>query len=105
MLDSHALSGWVGHAVHDPSGKRIGDLIQVYVNGNGEPLWLVVKRGTMTTHTDLVPASAASVGPSGLMVSFDAPTIHGSPNVKDRHHLTADEEQALSDYYKVGAAG
>jgi len=103
MLDSETLARWVGHAVHDPSGKRIGSLIQVYTTTSGEPLWLVVKRGTMTTRTDLVPASAASVGSAGLEVSVDAPRIHGSPSVKDRHHLTVDDERALNAYYGIGA--
>jgi len=105
MLDSVTLSRWVGHAVHDPSNQRIGDLIQVYVDSSDTPQWLVIKRGTMTVREDLVPASVASVGPAGLTVSLDASTIHGSPRVRDRHHLTAAEEQSLSDYYTGAIAG
>ncbi len=104
MLDSHAMSGWVGHAVHDPSGDRIGALIQVYVDSRNEPIWLAIKRGTMTTRTDMVPATAASVGPFGLTVSLAAETIHGSPHVHDRHHLTPEEERLLNAYYGIGAA-
>jgi hypothetical protein len=104
MLDAKAYDGWIGHAVHDRSGTRIGDLIQVYLDPTGAPQWLVVKRGTLTTRTDLVPASAASVGSSGLELSVDTATIHGSPKV-DRHHMSSDDEKALNDYYGIGSTG
>jgi len=102
MLESDVLSRWVGHAVHDPSGARVGDLIQVYVTDPGnEPRWLVVKRGTFDPQLDLVPASAASVGTHGLTITFGAEKIHGSPRVADRHHLTAAEERELLAHYGV----
>jgi hypothetical protein len=103
MLDSDTLSRWVGHSVHDAAGKRIGDLIQVYV-ANNEPRWLAVKRGTMTVRTDLVPAAAATVAKHGLTVSCHEQTVHWAPHVKDRHHMTDDEERSLLDYYRERAA-
>ena len=30
--------------------------------------------------------------------------VHGAPAVKDRHHLTDDEERALLDYFSARAA-
>ena len=101
MLDSDTFSRWVGHAVHDPAGKRIGDLIQVYLDGKGQAQWMVVKRGTMTTRTDFVPASTATIEPAGLTVSLEADVIHGSPHIRDRHHVSSTEEQALNDYYGI----
>ena len=104
MLDSETFRRWVGHAVHDPSGERVGGLVQVYVNGDGEPQWLVLNRRTMTARTDLVPASAATIGEAGLEVTVAASVIHDAPPVKDRHHLTGDEERALTEYYGIDAA-
>jgi hypothetical protein len=104
MLDSESLSRWVVHAAHDPNGTRIGDLIHVYRTAARKPRWLMVKRGAFTTCTDLVPASTASVGRPGLKLSLDGARIQGAPRVRDRRHLSDEDERALTDYYGLGVA-
>jgi hypothetical protein len=100
MLDIATLSRWVGHTVHDPTGKRVGELIQVYVEGpHDTPCWLAIKRDVMSTRVDIVPAATAYVGDHGFSVGYAMAAIQSAPAVKDRHHITDAEATALTDHF------
>jgi len=106
MLDNETFSRWVGHTVHDPTGRRVGELIQVYVQGQDDtPCWLAIKRDVMSAHVDIVPAATAYVGDHGFSVGSTMAAIQSAPAVKDRHHITDAEAAALTDHFAGAGAG
>jgi hypothetical protein len=103
-LDMKYLSGWVGHEVHSTNGEDLGGLIRIYTDGpNDEPRWLEIKRGTMTTHTVVVPLRYGDAGEGGFTLPFSAAVLDGAPPVTDSHRITSDEQRALDGYYAKAA--
>ena len=47
--------GWVGYAVCDPEGRRIGTARQVFANGRGEPEYIRVRIGLLGLRSALIP--------------------------------------------------
>ena len=44
-----------GYAVYDPVGEKIGRAEQVFVNQDGEPVYVRVRIGLLFTRTVLIP--------------------------------------------------
>ncbi len=67
----HAASGekfpapeeYVGYALHDPPGEKIGSVETVFVNGGGDPEYVRarIKTGFLKSKTVLIPVSFAEV--------------------------------------------
>ena len=48
--------GWgAGYAVYDPVGQKIGRAEEVFVNRDGEPVYIRVRIGFLFTSTVLIP--------------------------------------------------
>ncbi len=56
-----APAGFAGYALHDPLGREIGKIEKLFVNGRGEPEYVVVKIGSFRRKTVLIPVEAVSV--------------------------------------------
>lgn len=51
-----AAKEWgAGYAVYDPVGQRIGRAVEVFVNLDGEPMYIRVRLGFLFTSTVLIP--------------------------------------------------
>lgn len=55
--------GRAGYALLDPSGQKIGSIVEVFVNGGGEPEYVrvKVKAGFLKSKTVMIPVSFAEV--------------------------------------------
>ena len=51
---------YVGYAVCDPRGRRIGRTTRVFVNGRGEPEYIGVKMGLFGFKTVLLPVQSVA---------------------------------------------
>ena len=47
--------GRAGYAVYDPVGQKIGSAEEVFVNRDGEPVYVRVRIGFLWTRTVLIP--------------------------------------------------
>lgn len=56
-----APAGFAGYALRDPLGREIGKIEKLFVNGRGEPEYVVVKIGFFRRKTVLIPVEAVSV--------------------------------------------
>ena len=51
-----AAEEWgAGYAVYDPVGQKIGSAEEVFVNLDGEPMYIRVRIGLLFTRTVLIP--------------------------------------------------
>jgi sporulation protein YlmC with PRC-barrel domain len=54
------LSGWRGHDVVDPSGERIGEIADIYLDEQtDQPEWLAVRTGLFGHRISFVPLAEA----------------------------------------------
>ena len=52
---------YVGYAVCDPRGRKIGSTVEIFLNDSDEPEYIKVRIGTFGLKTVLIPVSAALV--------------------------------------------
>ena len=55
LTSSAAIESCAGYAVHDPVGEKIGSAEEVFVNPEGEPVYVRVLIGRFFTRTMLIP--------------------------------------------------
>ncbi len=54
---------YVGYALLDPSGRKMGSVVAIFVNGSGDPEYVRarIKTGFLKSKTTLMPMSSMSV--------------------------------------------
>ncbi len=52
---------YVGYQLHDPLGKKIGSVQELFVNDNDEPEYIRVKIGFLGSRTVLIPVENVAV--------------------------------------------
>ncbi len=52
---------YVGYRLHDPLGKRIGSVQELFVNDDAEPEYIRVKMGFLGLRTVLIPVETVAV--------------------------------------------
>jgi hypothetical protein len=57
---TQAAEAYVGYAVRDPRGRRLGRTMRVFVNGRGEPEYIEVKMGFLGFKTVLLPVQSVA---------------------------------------------
>ena len=55
LTSSAAIESRAGYAVHDPLGQKIGRTEEVFVNPDGEPVYIRVRIGRLFTKSVLIP--------------------------------------------------
>ena len=55
----------VGYAVYDPLGQKIGRAEEVFVNRDGEPMYVRVRIGFFGTRTVLIPVQFVETDDEG----------------------------------------
>ena len=59
-------TGFAGHALHDPLGRKIGKVEKMFVNGRGEPEYIAANTGSLwRKRSDLNLVRSASLEDGG----------------------------------------
>ncbi|QIN78429.1 hypothetical protein GBA65_07710 [Rubrobacter marinus] len=56
-----APEDYVGYGVHDPEGRRIGSVKELFVNRRGEPEYVKLRTGLFGLRTYLLPVDVVLV--------------------------------------------
>lgn len=99
---SEDYSAWIGHAVVDQSGDKVGKVSQIYVDDQtGQPEWLAISTGLFKSRSSFVPLQSARSDGDQLVIAYDKAMVNDAPQVEDDNdgYLQPEEEQALYRYY------
>ena len=89
---------WPGRAVHDPTGRRLGEVREIYLDDATElPEWVLVELGE--TGLRYVPLAGATVDDDAIRVAHAGDQVEGAPSLEQQKELTQDEERRLYEHY------
>jgi hypothetical protein len=89
---------WPGRAVLDHSGRRLGEIREIYLDdATDRPEWVLVELGDDGPR--FVPLADATVAEDAIKVAQDSDRIGAAPSVEPSRELTQDEERRLYDHY------
>ncbi len=96
-----AVADWLGKALVDQAGERIGKLQDVYVDvETDEPQFGTVKEGLLTRHLTFVPLAGVQVTPQGLQVTATKEEVRSAPDIRlQGEELTQADESALYHHF------
>ncbi len=100
--ETQDYTGWVGQAVVDTAGDKVGKVANIYVDDEtGQPEWLAVSTGMFGKKSSFVPMQGARSDGDQLVIGWDKAKVKDAPQVEDDAdgYLTPEEEQALYRYY------
>ena len=95
------LSGWRGHDVVDPSGDKIGEIADIYLDEQtSQPEWLAVRTGLFGRRLSFVPIAEAQAAGDYVAVPYTKDQVKDAPNVDPDEGLLSEREEAtLYEYY------
>jgi len=92
-----------GRELLDETGRDIGAIIDLYVDDDGRPHWLLVDTGFFPNFFSVIPVSDVLVSDRGLEVHYTMEKLTGAPNnMKDKDYAKH-REGLLYDYYRLEA--
>jgi hypothetical protein len=92
-----------GRQLLDETGRGIGEITDLYVDGDGRPHWLLVDTGFFPGFFSVIPVTDVLVTDKGLEVHYDMEKLTGAPNnMKDKDYAQH-REGLLYDYYRLDA--
>lgn len=92
-----------GRELLDETGRDIGAIIDLYVDDDGRPHWLLVDTGFFPNFFSVIPVTDVLVSDRGLEVHYTMEKLTGAPNnMKDRDYAKH-REGTLYDYYRLEA--
>ena len=102
MIAKNDLRKLLGATAHDPSGDKVGRIVQVYYDDDtDQPKWITVHTGLFGTNESFVPLQGARFNGGGVTLGYDKQKIKNAPNVAQDRHLSRDEEVQLYRYYDI----
>src|SRR3954463_11689853 len=91
---------WPGRAVLDPSGERLGEVREIYLDdATDRPEWVLVERGDRAPR--FVPLADAHVEADTIRVAQSSARIEAAPALEPSKQLTLDQERELYSHYGV----
>ena len=91
--------GWVGIALLDSDGRRLGTIEDMYRHPqSGRPQWVVVRLGRFASRRTLVPLAAVRRAAGGVVTPYAKSMIAAAPKV-DPDALRDADAVALCRYY------
>lgn len=95
------LSGWRGHDVVDPSGDKIGEIADIYLDEQtDQPEWLAVRTGLFGRRVSFVPLAEAQPSGDYVAVPYTKDQVKDAPHADpDEGLLSETEEARLYEYY------
>ncbi len=92
-----------GRELLDETGRDIGAIIDLYVDDDGRPHWLLVDTGFFPNFFSVIPVTDVLVSDRGLEVHYTMEKLTGAPNnMKDKDYAKH-REGTLYDYYRLEA--
>ena len=92
-----------GRELLDETGRDIGAIIDLYVDDDGRPHWLLVDTGFFPNFFSVIPVTDVVVSDRGLEVHYSMEKLTGAPNnMKDKDYARH-REGLLYDYYRLEA--
>jgi hypothetical protein len=89
---------WPGRAVLDPSGSRLGEVREIYLDdATDRPEWVLVELNGEGPR--FVPLVDATVDDEALRVAQDAERVKRAPALEPSKELTQEEERRLYSHY------
>jgi PRC-barrel domain len=89
---------WPGRAVLDPTGRRIGEVREIYLDdATDRPEWVLVEVGEDGTR--YVPLADATVDDDAIRVAHAADRVEAAPALEPQAELTQEEERRLYSHY------
>ena len=92
-----------GRRLLDETGRDIGPIADLYVDGDGRPHWLLVDTGFFPNFRSVIPVTDVLVTGRGLEVHYGMEKLTGAPNCMKDKDYAAHREGLLYDYYKLEA--
>jgi uncharacterized protein (TIGR02271 family) len=95
-------SAWIGHAVVDPDGEKVGKVSQIFVDEQtGQPEWLAINTGMFKSNSSFVPLQGATADGDQLVIAYRKALVSDAPQIDDEGdgYLLPESEQALYKYY------
>lgn len=86
----------------DSKGKKLGEVNQVHLEReSGVPAWITVSLGLLNTRKHYVPLADSRFEGDDLHVAWTTSEITDSPKAQSDLELSAEEETALIDHYRL----
>ena len=88
---------WPGRAVLDPTGRRLGEVREIYLDDATErPEWVLVE---LEDGARFVPLVDAQVENDAIRVAQASDRVQAAPSLEVQTELTQDEERRLYSHY------
>jgi hypothetical protein len=99
---SWAVGEWLGKALVDCDGVRIGKLRDVYVDvGNDAPMFGTVREGVFARHLTFVPLVGVQIRPDALQVTATKDRVRSAPDIEMHgDELSQADESALYHHFE-----
>ena len=89
---------WPGRAVLDPTGRRLGEVREIYLDdATDRPEWVLVE--IAEDGTRYVPLADATVDDDAIRVAHAADLVDTAPTLEPQEELTQEEERRLYSHY------
>ncbi|MFJ6000740.1 PRC-barrel domain-containing protein [Arthrobacter sp. NPDC092385] len=86
----------------DSKGKKLGDVNDVHLEKeSGIPAWVTVSLGLLNSRKHYVPLANSRFEGDALHLAWSKDEIADAPHAASGLELSAQEESALIDYYRL----
>jgi hypothetical protein len=92
-----------GRELLDQTGRDIGAIVDLYVDDEGRPHWLLVDTGFFPNFFSVIPVTDVLVSDRGLEVHSTMEKLTGAPNNMRDKDYAKHREGTLYDYYRLEA--
>jgi len=92
-----------GRELLDQTGRDIGAIIDLYVDDDGRPHWLLVDTGFFPNFLSVIPVTDVLVTGRGPEVHYTMEKLTGAPNTMRDKDYAKHREGLLYDYYRLEA--
>jgi hypothetical protein len=94
------VRGWVGRVMVDRDGNRLGEITDIYLDGETErPEWAVVRTGLFGLRSSFVPLAEASEVDDQIQLPHARGLVKDAPNIEADGQLSEAEEAELYRHY------
>jgi hypothetical protein len=92
-----------GRRLLDETGRDIGPIVDLYVDDDGRPHWLLVDTGFFPNYYSVLPVTDVLVTERGFEVHYSMEKLTGAPNKREDRDYPAHREGVLYDYFRLPA--
>ena len=97
MSSTTRRDSWIGSALINPDGRRLGTIEDIYRHAqSGRAQWVVVRVGRFGSRRSFVPLADARRTPEGIVTPYSKSQIASAPKVDAEEQLR--DEQVIEMY-------